>query len=116
MFDFCATFCSTFCATLASGERLECHANAKINGLTGTSRSATAIIFISVVLPREVAAFDERGEHIRISLKTDDLAAARAKRDIYEAADNDYWSSLILGFDGAKAKLQYSAAVKRARS
>lgn len=67
-------------------------------------------------VPREVAAFDERGEHIRISLKTDDLAAARAKRDIYEAADNDYWASLILGFDGDKAKLQYSAAVKRAEA
>ncbi|WP_421565516.1 hypothetical protein [Ochrobactrum sp. EDr1-4] len=48
-------------------------------------------------MPREVAAFDARGEHIRISLKTDDLAAAFAKRDIYEAADNDYLSSPVLG-------------------
>ncbi|MEJ5080779.1 DUF6538 domain-containing protein [Ochrobactrum sp. MYb379] len=48
-------------------------------------------------VPREVAAFDARGEHIRISLKTDDLAAAFAKRDIYEAADNDYLSSPVLG-------------------
>jgi hypothetical protein len=56
-------------------------------------------------VPREVAAFDSRGEHIRISLKTDDLAA-----------DNDYWASLVLGFEGDKAKLQYSAAVKRAEA
>lgn len=67
-------------------------------------------------VPKEISAFDERGEHIRVSLKTDDLAVARAKRDIYEAADNDYWASLVLGFGGDKAKLQYSSAVKRAEA
>lgn len=67
-------------------------------------------------VPKEIAAFDSRGEHIRISLKTDDIAIARTKRDIYETADNEYWASLIMGFDGDKAKLQYSAAVKRAEA
>jgi len=56
-----------------------------INVLTVTSSNVTATIF-KRRMPRQVAAFGACGEHIRISLKTDDFAAARAKRDIYEAA------------------------------
>lgn len=67
-------------------------------------------------VPKEISALDDRGEHIRISLKTDDLAVARTKRDIYETADNEYWASLVLGFEGDKARLQYASAVKRAEA
>ncbi|SDP92232.1 Phage integrase family protein [Phyllobacterium sp. YR620] len=67
-------------------------------------------------VPKEIAALDARGEHIRISLKTDDIAIARTKRDIYETADNEYWASLIMGFEGDKARLQYASAVKRAEA
>ena len=67
-------------------------------------------------VPKEISALDARGEHIRISLKTDDIAVARTKRDIYEAADNEYWASLVMGFEGDKARLQYASAVKRAEA
>jgi hypothetical protein len=67
-------------------------------------------------VPKEISALDERGEHVRVSLKTDDISVARTKRDIYEAADNELWSTLILGFEGDKARLQYASAVKRAEA
>nr|WP_315919810.1 DUF6538 domain-containing protein [Mesorhizobium sp. SP-1A] len=67
-------------------------------------------------IPAVVASLDSRSPLVRISLKTDDLAEARAKRDRLEAADNDYWQSLILEEDEAKARLQYDAAVRRAEA
>ncbi|MEQ8297402.1 MAG: tyrosine-type recombinase/integrase [Nitratireductor sp.] len=67
-------------------------------------------------IPAVVAGMDSRGRLVRVSLKTDDLAEARAKRDALEAADNDYWQALILDEDEAKARLRYKAAVRRAEA
>lgn len=67
-------------------------------------------------IPVEVALLDDRGEHVRSSLKTGDLAAARSKRDALEAADDALWAGLLAGDDRERTKRQYEAAVQRARS
>ncbi|KQU94904.1 hypothetical protein ASD12_24565 [Mesorhizobium sp. Root102] len=66
-------------------------------------------------IPAMVAAMVAR-PLVRKSLKTDDLAEARAKRDALEAADNDYWRALFLDEDEARARLRYQAAVRRAEA
>jgi integrase len=67
-------------------------------------------------VPAEVRDIDGRGEHVRISLKTADLAQARGMRDVYENADNELWSTLTEGQDKDTARKRYDAAVKRARA
>lgn len=67
-------------------------------------------------VPTQLIEVDPRGAHVRLSLKTDDLAQARAMRDVYEAADDEYWSSLLLGRDGDDSLARYQLAVKRAQS
>jgi integrase len=64
-------------------------------------------------VPVTIAHLDSRAPIVRMSLKTDDLALARRKRDLLEAADDELWASLIL--DGAMdpARRRYEAAVKR---
>jgi integrase len=66
-------------------------------------------------VPAVVAELDTRSRSplVRMSLKTDDLAEARTKRDTLEAADNDYWSALIEGNDEVRARQLYKAAVRR---
>lgn len=61
----------------------------------------------------QVAHLDERSPTIRISLKTDDLALARAKRDLMEEADNILWSSMILEQPRDPARARYEAAMRR---
>ncbi|MHA6687331.1 tyrosine-type recombinase/integrase [Mesorhizobium sp. A556] len=67
-------------------------------------------------IPAVVAALDSRSPLVRMSLKTDDLAEARAKRDALEAADSDYWQALILDEDADQARLRYQAAARRAEA
>jgi hypothetical protein len=67
-------------------------------------------------VPTQLVEMDGRGEHVRISMKTDDLAQARAARDIYELADDELWASMTVGAEGDEAKARYLAAVKRAQS
>jgi integrase len=67
-------------------------------------------------IPSLVAAMDARAPLVRMSLKTDDLAEARAKRDALEAADGDYWQALIHEEDEAQARLRYQAAARRAEA
>lgn len=67
-------------------------------------------------VPSEVELLDDRAPHVRISLKTRDLAVARAKRDALEAADNAYWASLLEGNEKVLAKHRYDAAVQRAKA
>ena len=66
-------------------------------------------------IPTELRAIDVRGEHVRISLKTSDLAQARAMRDVYESADDEYWGSLLTGLGDDAPRQKYLAAVKRAQ-
>lgn len=65
-------------------------------------------------VPTELADIDERAPHVRVSLKTSDLALARQKRDALAAADDAYWGSLLADEDSAAARLRYEAAVRRA--
>lgn len=64
-------------------------------------------------IPKSVIDFDERAPVVQISLKTSDIAIARAKRDLLEEADNVYWSEFLLQNDSDKAKQRYQAALKR---
>ncbi|MBB3315154.1 integrase [Rhizobium sp. BK181] len=67
-------------------------------------------------IPTPLVDLDGRGQHVRISLQTSDLAQARAARDIYEGADDEYWASLTLGVEANGAKSAYMSAVKRAQA
>lgn len=67
-------------------------------------------------VPSALVGLDQRGTHVRISLKTDDLAQARQVRDLYEAADDELWSTMTVGGSEEGARARYQAAVSRARS
>lgn len=64
-------------------------------------------------VPAIVAHLDTRAPIVRLSLKTDDLALARRKRDMLEEADNALWAALIADNDVDPARRRYEAAVKR---
>jgi integrase len=66
-------------------------------------------------VPKSVALLDERAPFIRMSLKTDDLAKARAQRDLLEVADNMLWGSLI-GEGSASAQSLAAYQVARAHA
>lgn len=65
-------------------------------------------------VPRNLT--DELGSstHVRVSLKTSDKAIARLKRDHLEAADNEYWASLLANQAGEATLRRYQSAVRRA--
>lgn len=68
-------------------------------------------------VPANLVELDQRAPHIRISLKTDDLAVARALRDAYEEADDDLWASMLGGDDDIdQARKRYAKAVQRAEA
>jgi integrase len=67
-------------------------------------------------VPEAAAEFDERGPHIRLSLKTNDLAVARLKRDAFEAADDQLWAGLLSGDASEVALKRYQGAVRRAEA
>lgn len=50
---------------------------------------------------------------MRVSLKTSDLALARAKRDLLEAADDALWASYLLDEPTDPAMARYRAAMRR---
>jgi len=64
-------------------------------------------------VPFDLAHLDKRSPHVRKSLKTDDLALARRKRDKLEEADDALWASMITETDVDPARRRYDAAVKR---
>lgn len=65
-------------------------------------------------VPKDVAHLDSRAPIVKRSLKTDDLALAREKRNLLERADNDLWAVLLLGDTPEDARQRYEATVKRA--
>jgi integrase len=67
-------------------------------------------------VPKAVEHLDARAPFVRQSLKTDDLAKARAQRDILERADDDYWGALLSGDDTERARAAYKVAQKRAEA
>jgi integrase len=64
-------------------------------------------------VPTLLAAFDDRFPFIRTSLKTRDLAKARALRDGYERADDDLWGALLSSDSTEAAMQRYRSAVQR---
>jgi integrase len=64
-------------------------------------------------VPALLAHLDARAPYVRLSLKTDDLALARQKRDQLEGADNALWASYTVDGKNDPARLRYDAAVKR---
>lgn len=67
-------------------------------------------------VPLNVMELDDRSPLVRISLKTDDLALARMKRDAFELADDELWAALLYGNEKGAAAKRYDAAVKRAEA
>lgn len=65
-------------------------------------------------IPTPVHAIVGGDTHVRKSLKTDDLAVARQKRDELELADDRLWEALSLGRPSADARAAYEAAVATA--
>lgn len=64
-------------------------------------------------VPTALIHADSRAPHVRMSLKTGDLALARRKRDMLEAADDSLWASLLVDEDADPGRRRYEAAVKR---
>lgn len=64
-------------------------------------------------VPVAVVDKDKRAPLIRLSLKTSDLALARAKRDLLKAADDALWSSFLLDEPSDPAMARYQAAMRR---
>ncbi|KOF22386.1 integrase [Ensifer adhaerens] len=71
------------------------------------------IYFYKRRVPTLVVALDERQPIIRASLRTRDLAKARALRDGYERADDELWGALLCSDSAEAAKRRYEAAVRR---
>ncbi|AZO34234.1 MAG: integrase [Mesorhizobium sp.] len=67
-------------------------------------------------VPQEVRDLDHRGRFVRKSLNTSDRIRARTVRDMYEAADNALWASLMIGANPQAAGMRYKLAIKRAES
>ena len=63
-------------------------------------------------VPTSLAHLDARAPTIRMSLKTDDLALARRKRDQLEAADDALWASMLVEGVNDPARRRYEAAVR----
>ena len=62
-------------------------------------------------VPKRLRTIDSRAPIVRHSLKTDDLAKARAQRDILERADNQLWAAMLIeGKESPAAIDTYQAA------
>jgi len=67
-------------------------------------------------IPKNALPFDNRPALICEALGTSNIFEARAKRDILEAGDNEYWSSLLFGKQQMTAQARYELARNRARA
>ncbi|MEY9238464.1 hypothetical protein ABIF68_006077 [Bradyrhizobium japonicum] len=67
-------------------------------------------------VPKTVVHLEDRAPVIRQSLKTDDLAKARAQRDILEEADNLLWASMLTDGKTDAAMAAYKVARARAEA
>jgi len=64
-------------------------------------------------VPSDLTHLDHRSPTVRMSLKTDDLALARRKRDQLEAADDALWASMLVDGVTDPARRRYEAAVRQ---
>jgi len=67
-------------------------------------------------VPNTLGDLDERAPMVRLSLKTDDIALARAKRDLLEQADDALWASMLNDQPADPARARYQAAMRRAEA
>lgn len=65
-------------------------------------------------VPAVVADLDPRVPHVRVSLKTSDIEAARVKRDALDNENHAYWASLLLQDADATAETLFETAVAQA--
>lgn len=80
-------------------------------------RSRDGRLFYYRRVPASLSGLDTRYPFVRQSLKTNDLAKARAARDILEQADNELWASMLAeGQPSAQAVAEYRAAQLRAKA
>jgi len=67
-------------------------------------------------IPKEIVAFGNRSRVLCESLGASNISEARAKRDMLESGDNDYWASLLYGREEQSAQKHYKVARSRARA
>ncbi|MBY3151436.1 hypothetical protein HFO56_03410 [Rhizobium laguerreae] len=65
-------------------------------------------------VPSAVGRLDARYPNIRLALGTKDLGLARLKRDIFERADDEFWSALLEGSDRPTAEARYKTSIRKA--
>jgi integrase len=63
-------------------------------------------------VPKALRAIDTRAPIVRQSLRTDDLAKARAQRDILERADNELWAAMLLHGKGSTQAIETYKSAK----
>src|SRR5258705_9155171 len=63
-------------------------------------------------VPKTLVDVDSRAPFVRHSLKTDDLAKARAQRDILENADNELWAAMLVDGKGSPQAIETYKAAK----
>src|SRR5229473_3116269 len=63
-------------------------------------------------VPKMLVTIDSRAPFVRHSLKTDDLAKARAQRDVLEKADNELWAAMLLDGKGSIQAIETYKAAK----
>lgn len=66
-------------------------------------------------VPTSLVALDSRAPIVRYSLKTNDLAKARAERDMLEKADDELWAAMSDGKVSRQAIDAYRAAKSLAK-
>lgn len=67
-------------------------------------------------VPAALADLDDRGPFVRATLKTKHIGEARARRDLHEKADNEFWAALLAGSELERARRRYEAALRRAEA
>jgi hypothetical protein len=63
-------------------------------------------------VPKALKGIDVRAPIVRHSLRTKDLAKARAQRDVLERADNELWAAMLLEGNGSSQAIERYKAAK----
>jgi len=63
-------------------------------------------------VPKALSEIDARAPIVRQSLRTDDLAKARAQRDILKKADNELWAAMLIDGKGSAEAIETYRAAK----
>src|SRR5262249_55410078 len=63
-------------------------------------------------VPKALKEIDFRAPIVRHSLRTEDLAKARAQRDVLETADNELWAAMLVEGKGSPRAIETYKAAK----